>query len=453
MITLIKRVIYEKDIASLGSNVLAAFLGLLSFLILTRSLDKVLFGDWVLYITLGTFVDLLRFGLTRTAVVRFISGAAEEEKRAYLGASFKINIYLLAVIALICWTLAFLFYEAEIKISNGYLLFLLWYPLLALVNLSWNNALSLLQAELRFLLMLKVQAINLIVFVLFLVFNLFFLKWGLTSIIIIHLVSNLLSSLFCMYYKLDGMIYIRHATKDVQRKLIDFGKFSMGTLIGSSLLRSADTFIIGLSPVLGSAGIAMYAIPLKLTDLLGIPLRAFSMTAYPKMSKLSKGNDMEGFRKVFYSYTGVVTFLFIPVAIIGYIFAGQLVLFLGGNQYRDSMDLLVTVFRIFTLYTIFLPYDRFTGVALDSINRPGLNLYKVVVMALANIIGDLIGVFIFQSLEFVAGVTVLFTIIGIWLGAYYLRREGQVKVFPIFSEGIHFFRNLKKIIHNPDGSV
>ena len=73
--------------------------------------------------------------------------------------------------------------------------------------------------------------------------------------------------------------------KETTKELIDFGKYSMGTLIGSSLLKSADTFIIGLSPVLGSAGIAMYAIPLKLTDLLGIPLRSFAMTAYPRMSK------------------------------------------------------------------------------------------------------------------------------------------------------------------------
>ncbi len=448
MIAIIKKVIYEKNIASLLSNVSSAFLGLLSFLLLIRSLDKILFGDWVLYVTLASFLDLLRFGLTRTAVVRFMSGASDENKKAYLGASFKINLYLLGFIAIVCWPIAFIVSKSGVNISNGYLLFLKWYPLLALVNLSWNNALSLFQADQKFLLMLKVQSVNLVVFVAFLTVNLFFLHWGLNEIIVVHLGANLLASIYCMIYKWDGLVYLKKATSNTIKELLDFGKYSMGTLIGSSLLKSADTFIIGLSPVLGSAGIALYAIPLKLTDLLGIPLRAFTMTAYPKMAQLSKNNNLEGLRKIFYSYTGVITILFIPVSIIGFVFAEQLVLFLGGQGYSDSLPLLTTIFRIFTLYTLFLPYDRFTGVALDSINKPRLNLYKVIVMAVANIIGDIVGVFVFQSLEVVAIVTVVFTIIGIWMGNFYLIKAIQIKVLPVFTEGIQFFKNIKKIIHN-----
>ncbi len=442
----IKKLFYEKNIASLGSNVIAAFLGLISFLLLTRSLNKIQFGDWVLYVTLASFIDLLRFGLTRTALVRFLTGATDDEKKAYLGTSFKINIFLVFLISLFCWIVAFVLHITGIEINDGYRLFFIWYPLLALVNLSWNNALSLFQAEQRFLTMLNVQAINLVVFVLFLVANMFFLHLNLVQIIIVHLFANLLSSLYCVLKKWDGMVYLKRTTTETKKSLLNFGKFSMGTLIGSSLLKSADAVIIGLSPVLGSAGVALYAIPLKLTDLLGIPLRAFTMTAYPKMAQKSKLGDVEGLRKVFYGYTGVITFLFVPVAIIGYFLAGPLVLLLGGSEYRDSLPLLVTIFRIFTLYTIFLPYDRFTGVALDSINKPNLNLYKVIVMALANIIGDFIGVFVFNSLEIVAIVTVLFTVIGIWIGNYYLTKEIQIKFLPVFTEGYNFFKNIKNVI-------
>ncbi|HSH20803.1 MAG TPA: oligosaccharide flippase family protein [Draconibacterium sp.] len=448
----IKKLLYEKNIASLGSNVIAAILGLLSFLLLTRSLSKIDFGDWVLYITLASFTDLLRFGLTRTALVRFITGAGDEEKKAFLGTSFKINILLVGLITIICWPVAFILSETGVEINNGYLLFLKWYPLLALVNLSWNNAMSLFQAEQRFMTMLIVQAINLLVFVVFLAINLIFLRLDLTVIVVFHMFTNLLSSVYCIAKKWDGLAYLKKSGKEFQRKLLDFGKFSMGTLIGSSLLKSADTFIIGLSPVLGSAGIAMYAIPLKLTDLLGIPLRAFTMTAYPKMAQMHKNGNLTELRKIFYSYTGVITLLFIPVAIIGYFLAAPLVLFLGGNEYKDSLPLLVSIFRIFTLYTLFLPYDRFTGVLLDSINKPKLNLYKVIVMAAANVIGDIIGVFVFNSLEVVAIVTIVFTVIGIWIGNHYLAKEIQLKIFPVFTEGILFFKNIKNVILNKDGT-
>jgi len=201
----IKKLLYEKNIASLGSNVIAAILGLLSFLLLTRSLSKIDFGDWVLYITLASFTDLLRFGLTRTALVRFITGASDEEKKAFLGTSFKINIFLVVLITIICWPIAFILSETGVEINNGYMLFLKWYPLLALVNLSWNNALSLFQAEQRFMTMLIVQAINLLVFVVFLAINLLFLHLDIAIIVVFHLFTNLLSSLYCITKKWDGL--------------------------------------------------------------------------------------------------------------------------------------------------------------------------------------------------------------------------------------------------------
>ena len=454
MIKLIKQLIYEKNIASLGSSVIAAVLGLVGFLILTRTLKQSEFGDWVLYTALASFTDLLRFGLTRTAVVRFISGTGQKEKQTYLATSFWINVVLVAAIAILFWGLLLILRDTQEKLNHGYMLFLKWYPLLATVNLSWNNALSLFQAEQRFFRMLWVQSINLGSFVIFLLVNYLVLHWTFTDIILAHLGANLLASIYCMVRQYDGLTYLKKASREARNNLFHFGKFSMGTLIGSSLLRSADTFIIGLSPVLGSTAIAMYAIPMKLTDLLGIPLRGFSMAAFPKLSVLSKNGDMDAFRKTFYSYAGVITLLFIPLALLCYLFANQLILFLGGSQYRDSMPLLVSIFRIFTFYTLLMPYDRFTGVALNSLNEPRYNLYKVVVMAVANILGDLVGVFVFHSLEFVALVTVLFTITGIWLGNRYLTKLIQIQITPVFTETIYFLRDLKLyLINNRNGGI
>jgi O-antigen/teichoic acid export membrane protein len=441
--SLIKKTLYEKNIASLISNVAVAFTGLVSFMLLTRGLSKELFGEWVLYVTLASFVDLLRFGLTRTSVVRFLSGADDEKQKVLLGTSFRVNLVMVFAITVICWLLAFILLYFKIELNNGYLLFLKWYPLLAIANLSWNNASALFQAQQKFKRMMNVQMISVGSFVLFLILNNYWLHYGMTMIIIVQIAGNLVAGFWCTLKKWDGLAFLKLAQKEVQKELLHFGKYSMGTLIGSSLLKSADTFIIGLSPVLGSAGIAMFAIPMKLTDLLGIPLRSFSMTAYPRMSKKSIEGDTDGVRKVFYSYSGAITLLFIPVSIFGFIFAKQLVLFLGGNEYIDSIELLTTIFRIFTFYTLLLPIDRFTGVVLDSINRPHINLNKVIMMALANIIVDIIGVFVFHSLEIVAIGTVLFTFFGVLLGIYYLKKEIQIQSKYILSEGIQFFKNVK----------
>lgn len=446
MIQKLRKIGKEKNISSLLSNVSIAFLGLLSFMLLTRQLPKELFGDWVLFITLATFFDLLRFGLTRTSVVRLLAGVEKREYKRLLGSSYRINLILLALITILCWVLLLVFNLIELRINNGYELFLIWYPILATVNLGWNSASALFQAEQKFNRMMLVRFSNIGLFVLFLFLNGLFFKLGLLEIILVNIAANFISSLWCSIKSWDGLLYVKHADRTTEKELISFGKYSMGTLIGSSLLKSADTLIIGFSPVLGSAGIAMYAIPLKLTDLLGIPLRSFTMTAYPLMSKKSIQGDFDGVRKTFYTYSGAITLLFIPVAIFCYIFAEELILFLGGEEYKEALPLLTVIFRIFTVYTLLLPIDRFTGVLLDSINKPHLNLYKVIFMTIANIVVDVFAVFVFESLIVVAIGTVLFTLLGIFLGFYFLRKELQIQIRHIIPEGIFFFKNLKTYI-------
>nr|WP_299340726.1 oligosaccharide flippase family protein [Allomuricauda sp.] len=443
MLGKLKNIGKEKNLSSLVANVSVAFLGLLSFMLLTRQLSKELFGEWVLFITLATFVDLLRFGLTRTSSVRLLSGANDEKKKTILGASFRINVVLLLVLTLFCWLLYGLVSLVDFEINNGYLLFLIYYPFLALSNLSWNNAMSLFQAEQNFSRMMVVRLSNVGLFCIFLVANYVWLGLGLIEIIWVNIIVNAISGLWCSVRNWDGLLYLTHAKRKVEKELINFGKYSMGTLISSSLLKSSDTLIIGMSPFLGSAGIAMYAIPLKLTDLLGIPLHSFAMTAYPRMSKNCIDGNISGAKRVFYSYVGIVTLLFFPVALAAFIMAEPLVLILGGDEYKDALPLLTLIFRVFTIYTMLLPLDRFTGVLLDSINRPKLNLYKVLVMTFANMVLNLIAVFVLKSLVAVAVGTVLFTLMGIFMGFRYLKREIQVKGRDIVSESMLFLKNLK----------
>lgn len=446
LLSVFKKILYEKNMSSLISNISVAATGLASFMLLARQLDKAVFGDWVLFVALASFVDLLRFGLTRTSAVRLLSSAGQERQWAILGTSFRVNLWLLAAVTVICWALAFWAQQSSTSISDGYILFLRWYPILALFNMGWNNAISLFQAQQQFRRMMYVRLLATGTFVLFLVVNGLWLHWGILEILYAYLACNLLSSLWTAFAKWDGLAYLGKATTALQKELIDFGKYSMGTLVGSSLLRSADTFIIGLSPILGSTAVAIYAIPLKLTDLLGIPLRSFTMTAYPRMAARHNEEDAEGVRKIFYGYTGALTLLFIPVAALCFVLAEPLVLFLGGDNYADSLPQLTLIFRIFTFYTLLLPIDRFSGVALDSINRPKINLQKVVVMTVANIIIDLIGVFIFRSLEVVALGTIVFTMIGIGIGMRELKRELQTQPRYIWTEGLVFFKNLRNFI-------
>jgi O-antigen/teichoic acid export membrane protein len=166
-------------------------------------------------------------------------------------------------------------------------------------------------------------------------------------------------------------------------------------------------------------------------------------TAFPKLSKASIENRRKEWKEIFYSYGGAITLMFIPFTILLFIFAGPIVLLLGGEQYRDALPELTLIFRIFTIYGLILPLDRISGVALDSINKPDKNLWKVIFMATANIIGDLVAIYVFKSLFWVAMATILNTIVGLFMGYYYLGKFEEIKYGKFLINGIRFYKELK----------
>lgn len=457
---LLKKLLTSNNFLSLANNGLVAVFAFLSFFLLVRALPQETFGEWVLLITTGGFIDMLRFGITRTAVIRFVAGAEESEAKALMGANSLINLISTAIVSIIL--AAIYFYFEERLSGSGFLLFFKWYPLLTLFNLGFNNAQSVLQAKMRFDLMLLLRIVNVLSFMLFLVFNIW-KKYNIDTIIWAYLITNLFSSLLASLFNWDGVRHTFQVTRRSIGTILNFGKYTTGTLIGSNLLKSSDTFIIGLSTFMGPAGVAVYSIPLKLTEIIEIPLRSFTGTAFPSMSKAAIEGNLDEAKRIFYQNAGGTTLLMIPLMLLSFIFAEQIVWFLGGDDYVVSAN----IFRIFCIYGLLLPIDRFIGVGLDSINMPRHNFYKVLFMALFNIVGDLIVVFglsqiilgsswlilisqgfspddayrvahgfsLIKSLELVAVVTILFTLLGIVIGYSYMNRSLKLDKSAIFAEG------------------
>lgn len=448
LLLLVKKVIKEKNFLSLTANFFSAILGFTSFVFLVRSMDKDSFGEWVLFITAATMVDLLRFGVTRVALTRYLSGVTGEERKQFIGSSWAIGLGSILIVSVILYPIVLLFPHSIH--ASGFYYFFVWYPVLALVSFPWGNAMSILQADERFGKILFLRVFNTGSFVVYLFFNYFFFKSPVVWVIIWFIITNSVSSIICTFYNWDGSRYIFKASRTKNLITLKFGKFSMGTSIGSSLLKSADTFILGLSPFMGTVAVALYSIPIKFTEIIEIVLRAFTATAFPKLSKASIENNPDEFRKVFYAYSGALTLLLFPIAIISALFAREFVILLGGSQYKAFADGLSIIMFMFIIFSLLVPIDRFTGISLDSINRPDKNFYKVVIMTSINILGDLIAVFLLPALFpsisvmtvliFVSVGSIFFQMAGLLTGFYLLNKEIPLKFTLIFKEGWNFYR-------------
>lgn len=450
MLQLLIKLIKEKHFLSLAGNFSSAVLGFLTFIILVRSMNKESFGEWVLFITAATLCDLLRFGVTRVALTRYLSGIQGDERNEFIGSSWMIGLLTIVIFCFILYP-AIILFPKPIHDSGFYYFFIL-YPALAISNLPFGNAMSILQADEKFGKIFFLRLFNVGSFLLYLVINYIFFSSNVFWIIFWFIITNVLTSLISTILQWDGSRYILKASKKTILLTYHFGKYSMGTSIGSSLLKSADTFIIGLSSFLGPTAVALYSIPVKFTEIIEIILRSFTATAFPQLSRASIDKKTDDFRKVFYSYSGALTILLIPVCIISTIFAKDFIILLGGSQYREYADGLSVIMIMFIIFSLLVPIDRFTGISLDSINRPDKNFYKVMVMTTVNIIGDLIAVFLLPILFptistiailiFVSVGSIFFQLAGLLTGFYLLNKEINLRFSLIFSEGWNFYKEL-----------
>jgi len=155
---ILAKIFKNNNFLSLANNGLVAVFGFFSFILLVRSLETNEFGEWVLFITSLNFLDMLRFGITRTAIVRFLSGADKEEGKNLLGSNYTINLLTTVLLIAIVSLISFLFPETIQE--SGFSLFFSWFPLVAIINLPFNNSLSVLQARMRFDQILIIRIIN-----------------------------------------------------------------------------------------------------------------------------------------------------------------------------------------------------------------------------------------------------------------------------------------------------
>jgi O-antigen/teichoic acid export membrane protein len=445
----LNKIVREDNFLSLSGNLIIAIFGITSFAILARSFSVNQFGQWVLFISSGSFIEVFRFGITNTALIRYLSGADEDQRIKLIGSNALIGLGSTIVIVTLLLLSNLLFHQAIQH--SGYELFFNWYPILAFINLPWNNALVVLQADRKYGKILLLKALNSVPFFLVLLVNYFYFKMTLVEVVWAMLLINVVTSFMSILKGWDGLKNIFKASAETNKTLLHFGKYTTFTLVGTNLLRSADTLIISLSP-LGSSAVALYSIPMKLTELQQIPLRSFVATAFPKMSRASIQGKMEEVRDHFYAYAGALTFLFIFTGLFTFVFADLFVLFLAGKKYLQTDPVsgfnAVSIVRVFSLYGLLLPIDRMTGIGLDSINKPNINALKVLFMVIANIIGDLIAIFIFKSLIMVAIGSIFFTILGIWIGMYFLDKELMLSYSEIFVRGINFYKTIfKKLQH------
>ncbi|MEZ5070244.1 MAG: hypothetical protein R2751_04550 [Bacteroidales bacterium] len=431
----------SRNLHSLGGYLASAVFGLLLFLVMVRSLSPEMYGNWVIFITVASLFDMFRLGLTGTGVIRQISITEGLQRDRFIGAGYRLGIYTTLGLGLMLLLLFLVLHSRGVV--NPYMRVWAFYPLLSVLNLPYLQAINYNQGIQNFKRILAIRLLQGGLAFGLVAAALIFLEAGLTGILLMYVLAAAITSLVVMGLRWDGHRHLKHRHRESLQALLNFGKYSTLGSIGSNLLRSSDTVILSLNAAMGPEAIALFAIPLKFVELVEVPLRSFSSTALPKLSIALKSGP-EAFNRELHGYISFTMLLLLPVLGGGILFSGTLLQFLGGEAYAGDLPLQKQLLFLIFVYVAVLPVDRYTGMALFALNRPDLNLKKIGIMLGANVLLDILAVFVFQSLFLVALATVLFTLLGVHMGNLYLHRMTGFRARSIPWEIVHYSLKAKE---------
>jgi O-antigen/teichoic acid export membrane protein len=427
--------IINKHTINLASSAAMPVIGMLVLSLMAHNLPKEDFGNYIFFLQTFLLADMFRTGFLQTSLVKFYSGAAEDRALNIAGSAWTVGFILTFGLAFIDLLLYFLFKSS----SPDLVATLKWFGIIYICTLPSAISIWILQAEERFNKLFLIQIINQGGFLILVLACIILKKVNFDTIIYSYLATNIVTTLICIFAGWSKVHSIKHKTVKSMKELAHFGKYSVGTSIGSTLLRTSDTFIIKMMFPVQLLGV--YYIPQRLLEIFEIPMRSFVSTALPELSTAIQRDDKTDVAVIMKRYAGLLTVALIPIAIVAFILVGLVIHILFGNKYSGSDA--NNIFRIFLCYVVIMPIDRFFGITLDVLNKPHLNMIKVFLMLGVNIVGDFAGIAIFHNLYGVAIASLFTYYTGLLFGYFQLKKHLNFTISDIFSLG---FRELKDMI-------
>ena len=306
-----------------------------------------------------------------------------------------------------------------------------WFGVTVLSSLTYNVVCWILVADENYITILKIRLINSVSMIILILVMAYFKKSTLENLLWINFLTNCLTSLFCFVYGYSQIASFFHRTREGIWEIIHFGKYSLATTLSSNLLGSVNTFIITF--FLGPGVLAVYNLPFKLMEFIEIPLRSFVGTGMSSMAIAYNTNNMDNLAHISKKYAGLLTLIFIPLAVVAFFGADTAVSLLGGKKYLGTEA--ANIFRFLMFVAIIYPVDRFNGATLDIIHLPKINFYKVLIMLAVTMVATISGVLIFRSIWGVALAFPVPTIAGLTFGYFHLRKHFDYSITGILKTG------------------
>ena len=420
--------IRNKHFLSLAGNIIMSGLGLVTMMLIYRSLSLTQAGTWVFFLSNLLFVDTFRSGFLTTAFIKFFAGSSEERSAEVAGSAWFVGAVISGILAIV--SICSYPFLHLIK-DEGFRLFLQFSGLYYIISLPWFMATCVVQGEQKFDRLLYIRLCNQGSYIIFITALFLTGKASVANVLTSYLISSGLTTIFVLIKGWSRIGSIKQRTRKGILEMYHFGKFSVGSSLSSNMFSFSDNQIINY--MLGASALAIYNLGQTLMQLVEIPLRSFAATGMPELSAAYNQGNRELVIHTMKRYAGMLAVVLIPIVAVGVALADLPIYIIGGGKYLGTEA--ANVFRVFLSFAIIFPPDRFFALTLDVIHQPKINFYKVLAMVAVNIATDFLGIYITGNVYGIAFATVFPILTGTIIGYWALNKYSKFGYWSIFKTG------------------
>lgn len=353
--------------------------GMLSTMVLAhKAIDPSDMGVWSLFLIIAAFVEIIRHGLVKNSVIKYLNSSEGEDKNLVLSSAFFLNIIITVLLAILLNVFAkpIVSYLKAPQLES----MIYWYTLALISLIPFSQLEWIMLGRLQFKQLFWTYVVRQAV-ILFLQLGsvLIGIKVSLNMLVIFYATGIFLGALSGYFFIRSDlnlrMVFSTHWMK----RLWNFGKYAFGTGVSNLVFRSTDSFMV--SNILSSTVIvAEQGIALRVFNLIDIPSQLIGDIIFPKSSGVDP-NNKEKLKNYYEKSVGATLSIILPAILLVILFPKLPILFLAGSKYLDAVPYL----RLLMIVSIFLAFLKQFGTIVDSTGQPRINFFITTGVAVLNL--------------------------------------------------------------------
>lgn len=414
----------RSGLLTLTQRLSVRIIGVVSFIVLVRLINEHQMGVWALFLGISTMLEMLRNGLLKSAFVKYYTESENSLKPVILSSSFAINIVysvVVSAILLLCADLIGSWFNAPELVPMMKIL-----ALASIFLIPFSHFEFLQQGEMKFEgVMWSYLSKQGLLFLLILAstFNLFG-EITTKHLSIYYLLGVILGSIVSYFFARKYLKFNFVFSISWIARVWIFGKYGFLSNIGTSMLNTADQYLIG--GLINTSSVGMYSVASRTTNIFTMPSVAIADILYPKSVEALSNNGKSKVKDLYENAVGAIVAAMIPAMIFVLLFPEFIIRIVAGSSYLEAAGVL----KVLILTIVIRPFIAQFGTIVNTLGKP---VYNFIFVCSLSVIGIILNFLLIREIGILGAVYAnLITLgLGLIVSQIILHREVNITLIGV----------------------